>query len=241
MNLCSFKVVTVLDNSNAFIFSLISILGDSQARNLFTSFILMLTENYKDGIIADEFKSIKEIQQNCTGSYQILNNNCRQYFIRTSKSIPGFCGKDSSSSSFEILYYPHFDTFISKTVEKDLEKLHDGANTYIVIGSGTHFNSDYRSYIQYFFEYMVKLKNKRQWPHYIVETLHDVLSPESTAKRRRFNDMVARKANQLGVDVFDNTQLSIGLETFDGRRYGMAFHSLKARILMHYFYNKLEC
>ena len=225
-------------------FELQSNLGDSQARNLFTSIILLLTERYKDGVIAEEFKSIDEVEKNCTGSYQILNDNCRQYFIKTSKSLPEFCegGKDSDgTASFEVSYFPHFDTFINKKIENDLKKLHDATNTYIVVSSGTHFNSDYRSYIQYFFEYMVKLKNKRQWPHYIVETLHDVLSPESTAKRRLFNEKVIRKASELNVDVFDNTHLSKGLETFDGRTYGMAFHSLKARILMHYFYNKLAC
>lgn len=216
---------------------------------MFTTFILYLTDKYKDGAIAEDFKNPKGFAnsatpvvlaplKNCTGSYQILNNDCRQYLVKTSNSVQGFC---DGTSSFEVSYFPHFDTFVSKEVEQKLKKFHDAENTYIVVSAGTHFNSDYRSFIQYFFEYMVKLKNKRTWPHYIVETLHDVLSPESTAKRHTFNDMVKRKAQQLGVDVFDSSHLSKGLETFDGRTYGMAFHSLKTRVLMHYFYNKLSC
>ena len=155
--------------------------------------------------------------------------------IRSSKVI---AGRICDQENFEISYYPHFDSFVSKDTEKMLKGLQDQQNTYIIVSSGTHFNSDYRSFIHYFFEYMVKLKNKRRWPHYLVETLHEVISPESNTKRREFNTKIKEKAKQLGVEIFDSSLLSKNLESFDGRNYGMAFHSLKVKILLHYFYNK---
>ncbi|XP_066932298.1 uncharacterized protein [Clytia hemisphaerica] len=209
--------------------------GDSQARNFFISLVSLLTENYKDAGIAKRFRADPNAQKNCTGAHQILNHDCRRFLIRSSKEVyGGIC----DGEHFEISYYPHFDSFVSKDTEKMLQGLYGQINTYVILSSGTHFNSDYRSFIHYFFEYMVKLKKNSPWPHYLVETLHEVISPESNTKRREFNTRIKQKAKQLGVEVFDGTLLSKNLESFDGRNYGMAFHSLKAKVLLHYFYNK---
>jgi len=212
--------------------------GDSQARQLFTSMILLLTGQYANGAIAKNHQKNLYVKANCTGAYQILNNDCRKYLIKSTNESTGLCDKDLS---FELEYFPNFESFVSKKTSEMYEVLYDLKDTYIIIGAGTHFNSDHHSFIQYFFKYMVTQKKKRKWPHYILETLHDVFSPASTSKRREFNRIVTKKARELNVDVLDNTQLSRHLESFDGRTYGMKFQMLKVQILMHYFHNRMTC
>ena len=214
-------------------------LGDSQARQLFTAMILLLTGRYSNGAIAKDQQNEPYVKANCTNAYQILNNDCRKYLIKSTKESNDLC--DTKDLSFELEYFPNFESFVSRKTSEMYEALYDQKDTYIIIGAGTHFNSDHRSFIQYFFQYMIQQKKERKWPHYILETLHDVLSPASTSKRQEFNRMVVNKAKELSVDVLDNTQLSRHLESFDGRTYGMKFQTLKVQTLIHYFHNRMTC
>ena len=119
--------------------------------------------------------------------------------------------------------------------------VYDKKDTFIIVGAGTHFNSDYNTFLRYYLQYMISQKKERQWPHYIVETLHDVYSPTSTKKRALFNKMVADATRKLKADVFDNAALGRDLESYDGRNFGMKFHMMKANILLHYFHNRNSC
>ena len=120
-------------------------------------------------------------------------------------------------------------------------RTYNDVSVLLIIGSVTHFNSDHRSFLQYFFGYMVEQKKKRKWPHYILETLHSVYSPTSTSKRDDFNRVVMKRARELNVDVLDSAVLTKRLESFDGRNFGLKFQMLKVRILLHYFHNLITC
>ena len=88
---------------------------------------------------------------------------------------------------------------------------------------------------------MISQKGDKKWPHYIVETLHSVYSTESNNRRHEFNEAIKNYARKVNVDIFDNSQLSRLLESYDGRTYGMKFQMLKANLLIHYFHNVVSC
>lgn len=213
--------------------------GDSQARRFFTALVLFLTNNYLNGAIKEEYKTNKDIVASCEGDYQILNNDCRKYIITSSKDVKQLCDEEID---FELEYFADFRTYVNSETTAKYESTYDQDRTYIIVGAGTHFNSDHSTFLQYYFKYMVEGKGTRVWPRYIVETLHEVYSRVSTKKRQEFNKVVQEYvAEQANLDVFDNFMLSSMLESYDGRTHGLKFHMLKVDILMHYFYNKDSC
>ena len=226
---------TLLTISPQFETLCIHILGDSQARYFFTTLILFLSGNYNNGAIRKDKKSDKYAMKNCTYEDQLLNRDCRNYIVKSSKEIKGLCNDD-----IHVEYLSDYQTFLGKTSTKMINNLQKHKDTFVVIGAGTHLNSDHNSFVNYYLRSIAHQKqiSKKIWPKLIIETLPNVYAYKSNEKRWTFNEALGQffRSNDH-TSLLDNTFLTEYLESHDGRTYGLKFNMLKVQILLHHFYN----
>lgn len=176
------------------------------------------------------------MRANCTNEYQLLNKNCRHYLVKNSKEVENFCSGEYSD--FHVEYHADYLTYLGKKSTKIITDLHGVKKTFVVLGAGTHFNSDHNSFVNYYMRSLLAIIRKRGigWPKFVLETLPNVYSYKSNERRWRFNQAIENFLQQE-LSVFDNQMMTDNLESHDGRTYGLKFNILKVNILLHHLYN----
>ena len=209
--------------------------GDSQARTLFTSLIMFLSNDYIQGVLKNDVQDATNNE--CTGEYQLLNNVCKRYIFTTSRHVLTCDGNLKTTIEYVSDYY----TFATEKIRKLINKLSKISDSYVVLSLGTHFNADHKTFIEHYLQKSVGA-SRNKWPKFIVEDLPAVYSKKASMKREEFNDAILTyAATKTNMEVLKNFNLSKNLQSHDGRQFGLKFNMLKVNILLHHFYNLNKC
>ena len=220
-----------------FIILFLSILGDSQSRQLYTSLLIFLSGGLQNGGLVSNIPGT--MQNKCRREYQIFNHECRHYIPASTLDItreqnPDFC---NTKDQFYLEYYPDFNTFLTSSTRNRIKELQSTfANSFIILSMGIHFNSNHNSFLNYYLKPIIDLKksNHGEWPKLIVETLPTVPSVIISDARWNFRENVKNYCKAENIYVFDNFELTKNLMPYDGKHFGMPFHLLKVKILLNF-------
>ena len=170
---------------------------------------------------------------------QLLCDDCKQYtressFVFEDEELCGF------ETSYLAEYYPDFNTFLTAATRKRIETLKNVENTYIILNSGTHFNANSKSFINYYLHPISDMLRGMDWPKLIVETLPRTPSVLLSDQRGAFSDDVKAFCKEHGITVFDNFQLSANLMPYDGKHFRLLFYLKKTQILLNFLTAQIQ-
>ena len=215
--------------------------GDSQAMHFFIAVVLLITKNYKHGGIKLQYLNDQNITTKCHNEYLLFRRECRHYIISSTDQLKSICGR--RREPFEIEFLADYQSFLTGIVSEKLKKLYHLEDTYVILSSASHFNSDFNSFLNYYLKPVAheRKKSNSYWPKLLIETMPAVYSPTATKKRDEFNQVIRRYARSNDIHVFENFQLTSNLESFNGRTFGLNYNTLKVRLLLNYFHDISKC
>ena len=214
---------------------LFHLLGDSQAMHFFIAVVLLLTKNYEHGGINQQYMNDQNITTKCHIEYLIFRRECRHYIISSTDQLKSICGR--RRETFEIEFLADYQSFLTGIVSEKLKKLYHLEDTYVILSSASHFNSDFNSFLNYYLKPIAheRKKSNSYWPQLLIETLPAVYSPTATKKRDEFNRVIRKYAKSNDMHTFENFQLTSNLECFNGRTFGLNYNTLKVKLLLNLF------
>lgn len=168
-----------------------------------------------------------------------MNSDCEKFTYDSSIFFDDdeLCGWDSS---FLAEYFPDFNTFLTSATAKRIETLKRKAHTYIILNSGSHFDANHLSFIQYYLRHIVSIIQNEKWPKLIVETLPRTPSVILSDYRAKFRDAVGQYCQESGISFLDNFELSANLIPYDGKHFRLLFYLQKVLILLNFLKSETQ-
>ena len=203
--------------------------GDSQARRLFSTFLLFLSGDFSQGLLDPSVHSTSK--KHCLGEMQLLDPECRHFVYDSSLLVQDRteCG---FASDFLLEYFADFQTFLTSRTSKRMNSLLGLENTIVILGAGLHFDSNEQSFIDFYLSRLSDITKNSTWPKLIIETLPKVPSVTISDRRRTFRDAVTKFCKKRSLFVLDNFDLTTNLQPYDGKHFGLTFQMLKVNILL---------
>ena len=223
-------------------FTSVTFIGDSLVRHIFSSLLLLLTQDKESGALLTDIKQIdKEI---CSGENQFTDSACHKKLImywKDIKSNPRYCSSTHRDGKPILSFVEAYNVNHLSLASEELEQRLSEKNPLVIIGIGVHDNFNHTKVINDYLSPLVGIRDsKANKGIFIWMNTHSSgpLKPnqfrdvQGNKNIQIFNKVLqdyCEKRNILLMDTFNFTK---GIHSFDGTHYGYEINRLKTQILL---------
>nr|XP_026696604.1 uncharacterized protein LOC100176800 isoform X3 [Ciona intestinalis] len=220
--------------------------GDSFMRNMFTTFILLVSNDPYSG--AWSKNSTTTSRKLCHGQGMYFWKECRQMLETMSRKLhPNqLCG--GRYPNFNVTMKPFYNQKFSRRFYDLVNGLLGRKGSLVIVGVGYHMQCDAKITIHDYINPAVQLiqrsnqPNDDKWPKLIfaLPMLTGLLKPpaylrlQNDEKIHRFAKQMKNYCSRYNIPVLDFRQLSKFVHSFDGTHYGVAVNLMKNQVLLNY-------
>lgn len=224
--------------------SYVTFMGDSLVRHLFSSLLLILTNDFKHGALKTNAPSA--FKKFCSGDSQFIDSMCHVYIAMRWKDLsmhPTFCPR-VNPLRFKVDFIEAYNIKHAPIALKVIKRQLSRQGAVVFLGIGIHNNFNATSVIESYLDPIVKLlsKSRNGWPHLVWLTTHSAgpLKPRSFYLRQgnhailEYNLKLSDYCRRLNITVLDTFNMTLGVHSFDGTHYGFGVNMIKAQVVFNY-------
>lgn len=228
--------------------SYITFMGDSLVRHLFSSVMLILTNDFKHGALKKRTPS--QFKKFCRGDSQFIDSMCHVHIAMRWKDIsihPTFCPQ-ANPLRFKLDFIEAYNIKHAPVALTMIKRQLSRRGSVVLLGIGIHNSFNASLVIESYLEPIVKLlsKSRNGWPHLIWLTTHSAgpLKPRSFYQRQgnhailAYNTKLTDYCRRFNITVLDTFNMTRGVHSFDGTHYGFGVNMMKAQVVFNYLREK---
>ena len=222
--------------------------GDSFMRHFFAAFAILVTGDVMRG--AQNIKLNPEALKRCEGEYQFIDRgkyNCHGTIAHPWDELNRrqVC---EGKGAFKMRLVEAWTSLYVDQVVTAAQDLLGTKDSVMVVGVGIHMSANYREVIDKYLTPILKVteKNKSGWPKLIWVTIpvaqNNLKSSVDNleAPIKVFNSKMKSFCHQHNIQVMDITDITDGIQSYDGRHFGFGGNMAKAQLLMNFLKLRIE-
>lgn len=227
--------------------SYITFMGDSLVRHLFSSILLVLTNDFKYGALKST--ASRTIRTLCQGDSQFIDSMCHVHIAMRWKDLslhPTFCPQ-SHPAKFKVDFIEAYNVKHAPIAFKIIERQLSKKGSVVFLGIGIHNSFNATLVLESYLKPIVDLVNRSRggWPRLVWLTTHSAgpLKPmyyrhQNNEAIIAYNKIMTSYCSRYNITVLDTFNMTQGVHSFDGTHYGFGVNMKKAQILLNYLREK---
>lgn len=229
--------------------SYITFMGDSLIRHLFSSMLLILTNDVKYGALKTTISPA--YRKLCQGDSQFIDSMCHVHIAMRWKDIslhPTFCPQ-SQPLKFKMDFIEAYNIKHAPIALKIIKRQLSRKGSVVLLGIGIHNSYNATLVLEIYLKPIVELiaKYGNGWPLLVWLTSHSAGPLKPMHYRHQNNHAIIAYNKQMisyclqhNITIMDTYNMTLGVHSFDGTHYGFGVNMKKAQILLNYLREKFE-
>ena len=219
--------------------------GDSLVRHFFAAFAILVTGDVMRGAQNIKLKpeSLEQLE-NCEGEYQFIDRgkyNCHGTIAHSWEELNRSQVCDGKGTFRMSLVEAYSLPFVDQAVAT-AQNLLGKKGSIMVIGVGLHMSTNHREVIDKYLTPILNVteKDKSGWPLLTWVTIPAAQNylkssvDEHERPIKAFNSRMKTFCHQHNIQVLDMTDITDGIQSYDGRHFGFGGNMAKAQLLMNF-------
>ena len=224
-------------------FTSVTFIGDSLVRHIFSSLLILLTQDRQYGALLNDIKQVeKEI---CSGENQFTDSACHKKLIMYWKDIkknPRYCSGMSMDSKPRLSFVEAYNAKHYHLAHEELKERLMEKRPLVILGIGVHDNFNYTKVIHNYLSPLVKMRGpNNDQSTFIWLNTHSSgpLKPtqfqelQGNKNIKIFNKALKKYCDNNNIMMMDTFNFTKGIHSFDGTHYGYEINRLKTQILLN--------
>jgi len=224
-------------------FTSVTFIGDSLVRHIFSSLLLLLTQNRESGALQTDIKEIDKAI--CSGENQFTDSACHKKLIMYWKDIkanPKYCSNAEPGKKPILSFVEAYNTVHLPLASDELNQRLSEKNPLVILGIGVHDNFNYTKVINDYLSPIVDIRNSKGANGiFIWLNTHSSgpLKPnqfrdvQGNRNIKIFNQALKEFCESKNILLMDTFNFTKGVHSFDGTHYGYEVNRLKTQVLLN--------
>lgn len=229
--------------------SYLTFMGDSLVRHLFSSILLILTNDFKYGAL--KTTTSKKYRTLCQGDSQFIDSMCHVHIAMRWKDLSlhrTFCPQ-SHPNKFKLDFIEAYNVKHAPIAVQIMKRQLSRVGSVVLLGIGIHDSFNATLVVNNYLKPIMELvrRSRNGWPHLVWLTTHSAgpLKPmyyrhQNNPSIVAFNRVLTEYCRRHNITVLDTFNMTKGVHSFDGTHYGFGVNMKKAQILLNYLREKFD-